>query len=211
VGPLVRACADERLQSARVALADALVELGAREEMAVPLRRFLGVPDPLPGGVGVALRARVLEHVGGPSAKDLARLKKNAELGQVIRVVVPSGGNGHGLRAIVRAKAAGAPGEVLVSSAAHLIRFDREGKVKRKRGIPDLDPRRVLRVVIPASDSPVEVVAAAPQALPLRAGASAELVVYASSGVTVEALAFMPLEDELPPPPKEPWKPGAER
>jgi hypothetical protein len=210
VGPLVRAFADERLQSARVALAEALVELGAREEMAVPLRRFLGVPDPLPGGVGVALRARVLEHVGGPSAKDLARLKKNAELGQVITVVVPSGGNGQGLRAIVRAQAAGAPGEVLVSSAAHLIRFDREGKVKRKRGIPDLDPRRVLRVEIPASDSPVEVVAAAPQALPLRAGASAELVVYASSGVTVEALAFMPLEDELPPPPKEPWKPGAE-
>jgi hypothetical protein len=81
------------------------------------------VPDPLPNGVGVALRARVLEHVGGPSAKDLARLEKNAELGQVITVVVPPGGNGKGLRVIVRGRANGAAGEVLVSSAQHLIQL----------------------------------------------------------------------------------------
>ena len=211
IGPLVHAFADERLQSARVALAEALVELGAREEMAVPLRRFLGVPDPLPGGVGVALRAHVLEHVGGPSAKDVLRLKKNAELGQVITIVVPPGGNGHGLRAIVRARAVGEPGEVLVSSAQHLIHFDREGKLKRKRGVPDLDPKRVLRVEIPVSEAPVEVVARAPEALPLRPGSSAELVVYASTGVSVEGLLFVPLADELPPPPKEPWKPEIER
>ncbi|HEX6275876.1 MAG TPA: sulfatase-like hydrolase/transferase, partial [Polyangiaceae bacterium] len=148
IGPLVRAFADERLQSTRVALAEALVELEAREEMAVPLRRFLGVPDPLPGGVGLAVRAKILEHVGGPSDKDLVRLRKNAELGQVITVVVPSGGNGRGVRVIVRARAA-TPGEVLVSSAQHLVSFDREGKVKRKRGVPDLDPKRVLRVEIP--------------------------------------------------------------
>lgn len=209
VGPLVRALSDERLQSTRVALAEALVELDAREAMAVPLRRFLGVPDPLPGGVGVALRARILEHVGGPNAKDLARLKKNAELGQVVTVVVPPGGNGHGVRAIIRARAKDAPGEVLVSSAAHLVHFDREGKVKRKRGVPDLDPKRVLRVEIPVSDAPVEVAKAAPDDLRLRPGASAELVVYASTGVTVEALLFAPLADELPPPPKEPWKPEA--
>jgi hypothetical protein len=207
VGPLVRAFADERLQSTRVALAEALVELGAREEIAVPLRRFLGVPDPLPGGVALALRARVLEHVGGPNAKDLVRLKKNAGLGQVITVVVPPGGNGHGLRAIVRARSVETPGEVLVSSAQHLIHFDQEGKVKRKRGVPDLDPKRVLRVEVPVSDVPVEVAAQAPEALPLRAGSSAELVVYASTGVAVEALVFVPLADELPPPPKEPWKP----
>jgi arylsulfatase A-like enzyme len=207
VGPLVRAFADERLQSTRVALADALVELGAREEIAVPLRRFLGVPDPLPGGVALALRAKVLEHVGGPNAKDLARLKKNAGLGQVITVVVPPGGNGNGLRAIVRARSVDAPGEVLVSSAQHLIRFDQEGKVKRKRGVPDLDPKRVLRVEVPVADAPVEVAARAPEALSLRAGSSAELVVYASTGVALEAVVFVPLADELPPPPKEPWKP----
>jgi hypothetical protein len=206
IGPLVRAFADERLQSTRVALADALVELEAREEMAVPLRRFLGVPDPLPGGVGVALRAKILEHVGGPSDKDLVRLQKNAELGQVITVVVPSGGNGRGVRAIVRARAV-TPGEVLVSSAQHLVSFDRDGKVKRKRGVPDLDPKRVLRIEIPVGTAPVEVAAPAPAALSLRPGGSAELVVYASSGVTVEALSFVPLADELPPPPKAPWKP----
>jgi hypothetical protein len=208
IGPLVHAFSEERLQSARVALAESLVELGAREEMAVPLRRFLGVPDPLPNGVGVALRARVLEHVGGPSAKDLARLEKNAELGQVITVVVPPGGNGKGLRVIVRGRANGAAGEVLVSSAQHLISFDQAGKPKRKRGVPDLDPKRVLRVEIPVSETPVEVSARAPEALPLRPGSSAELVVYASTGVRVDALSVVPLSDELPPPPKEPWKPA---
>jgi arylsulfatase A-like enzyme len=206
IGALVRAFADERLQSTRVALADALVELGAREEMAVPLRRFLGVPDPLPGGLGLAVRAKILEHVGGPSDKELARLRKNAELGQVITVVVPSGGNGRGVRVIVRARAA-TPGEVLVSSAQHLVSFDREGKVKRKRGVPDLDPKRVFRVEIPVGPAPVEVAAVAPAALSLRPGGSSELVVYASSGVTVDAVSFVPLADELPPPPKEPWKP----
>ena len=89
--------------------------------------------------------------------------------------------------------------------------FDREGKVKRKRGVPDLDPKRVLRVEIPVADAPVEIAAPAPDALSLRPGCSAELVVYASTGVTVEALLFVPLADELPPPPKEPWKPEGPR
>ena len=96
-----------------------------------------------------------------------------------------------------------------MSSAAHLLSFDREGKVKRKRGIPDLDPKRVVRVDIPVADAPVEVVRVAPEALRLRPGASAELVVYASSGVTVDGVLFVPLADELPPPPKQPWKPAA--
>jgi HEAT repeat protein len=48
--PLARALATERYQGARVAIAQALVELGAEAEMAEPLLRFLGVPDPLPGG-----------------------------------------------------------------------------------------------------------------------------------------------------------------
>src|SRR6185369_10192593 len=73
-GALLHALGDERLQSTRVALAEALVELGAKEELAVPLRRFLGVPDPLPGGLGLAVKAKIVEHVGGPKARDLAKL-----------------------------------------------------------------------------------------------------------------------------------------
>jgi arylsulfatase A-like enzyme len=206
-GPLLRAFGDERLQSTRSALAEALVALGAEEELAVPLRRFLGVPDPLPSGVGLAVRARILEHVGGPKSRDLARLTEHANLGQAVQLVVPSGGNGRGVRVIVRARSRGAnPGEVRISSGSHLVQFDRDGKAKRRRGVPELDEAHALRIEIPASETFLEIATLAPPELRLKPGSSAELVVYASTGVLVDAIACVPLTDELPPPAPKPWK-----
>jgi arylsulfatase A-like enzyme len=206
-GALLKALGQEHLQSTRVALAGALVSLGAHEELAAPLRRFLGVPDPLPGGLALALQAKILEHVGGPKARDLAKLGQHADLGQAIEVVVPPGGNGHGVRAIVRATSSGnVPGEVVVSSGSHLIRFDREGKAIRQHGVPALDERRGVRLSIPPAVEPIEVAATVPAAVGLRPGVSAEVIVYASTGVSLQAIAFVPLADELPPPPPEPWK-----
>jgi HEAT repeat protein len=206
-GPLLRALGEERLQSTRTALVEALVELGAEEELAVPLRRFLGVPDPLPSGVGLALRARILEHVGGPKQRDLAKLTQHADLGQAVELVVPPGGNGRGVRVIVRARTSGStPGEVRISSGSHLVQFDRDGKAKRKRGVPELDDARALRIEIPASQTFLEVSALAPPSLRLKPGSSAELVIYASTGVLVDAVACLPLTDELPPPAPKPWK-----
>jgi len=208
-GALLKALGDERLQSTRLALAEAMVELGAKDEMAAPLRRYLGTPDPLPGGLGLALRAKVLDYVGGPEPRDLAKLSKHADLGQAIELTIPPGGNGRGVRVIVRATSTGmSPGEVRVSAGTHLIRFDREGTPKRQRGVPALDERRVQRILVPRSEKPVEVYATVPAALGLRPGLRTAVVVYASSGVTVEAVALVPLSDELPPPPPEPWKPG---
>ena len=206
-GALLRAFSEERLQSTRVALAVALVDLGAREELAVPFRKFLGVPDPLPSGLGLATRARILEYVGGPKGSDLAKLGRHAELGQAVELVVPPGGNGKGVRVLIRAKSAGR-GEVVVSSGSHLIRFDREGNPKRQHGVPRLDETRALRIEVAPSETPLEVAAVAPPSLGLRPGSSVELVVYASTGVTLEAIACVPLSDELPPPPPEPWKAG---
>ncbi|HTQ03518.1 MAG TPA: sulfatase-like hydrolase/transferase [Polyangiaceae bacterium] len=209
IGPLLKAFADERMQSTRVALAEALVALGAHEELAPPLRRFLGVPDPLPGGLGLAEKAKILEHVGGPKPRELAKLDQHADLGQAVEVVVPPGGNGRGIRVIVRAKSSGAvPGEVVVSSGTHLIRFDRDGTPRRQHGVPALDEHRLVRLSVPPSDTPVEVAAPVPRELGLRPGSSVEVVVYASTGVSLEAIAFLPLADELPPPPPAPWKPG---
>jgi arylsulfatase A-like enzyme len=209
IGPLLKALADERLQSTRVALAESLVDLGAHEELAPSLRRFLGVPDPLPGGLGLALKAKILEHVGGPKSRDLAKLGQHADLGQGIEIVVPPGGNGRGIRAIVRATSTGAvPGEVVVSSGTHLIRFDRDGTPKRQHGVPALDEHRLVRLSVPPADKPTEVAAIVPAEVGLKPGTSAEVVVYASTGVSIEAIAFLPLADELPPPPRAPWKPG---
>jgi hypothetical protein len=207
IGPLLKSFADERLSSTRVALAEALVDLGAKEEIAVPLRRFLGVPDPLPGGVALAVRAKILEHVGGPKGRDLEKLRRQADLGQAIEVVVPPGQAEKGIRVIVRARSTGAtPGEVVVSSGRHLIQFDREGKARRKKGVPPLDASRSVRLEIPVSETFVEVAAPVPSSLGLRPSASAELVVYASTGVTLDALAVVPQADELPPPAPQPWK-----
>jgi arylsulfatase A-like enzyme len=206
-GPLLKAFSEERLQSTRVALAEALVDLDAREELAAPFRKFLGVPDPLPSGLGLAARARILEYVGGPKGSELARLGRHAELGQAVQLVVPPGGNGRGVRVLVRARNAGTTkGEVIVSSGAHLIRFDRDGKAKRQRGVPQLDQQRAVRIEVPPSETPLELAAAAPASLGLRPGSSVELVVYASTGVSLEAIACVPLADELPPPAPEPWK-----
>ena len=208
-GALLKALSDERMQSTRLALAEALIALGAKDEMAAPLRRYLGVPDPLPNGLGLALRAKVLDYVGGPEPRDLAKLTKHADLGQAIELTIPPGGNGQGVRLLVRATSTGtAPGEVRVSAGTHLIRFDREGMPKRQHGVPALDEQRALRILVPPSDKPVEVYATVPASLGLRPGLRTAVVVYASSGVSVEAVALVPLSDELPPPAPEPWKPG---
>ena len=208
-GPLLHALGEERLQSTRVALTEALVALGGKDELAAPLRRFLGTPDPLPGGLGFALKAKVLEHVGGPTARELAKLSQHADLGQAIEVVIPPGGNGEGVRVLVRATSSGsAPGEVLVSSGTHLIRFDKDGAPKRQRGVPALDEQRAQRLLVPRSEKPIEVYATVSPKLGLRPGLRTAVVVYASSGVTVEAVALVPLSDELAPPPPEPWKPA---
>ena len=95
---------------------------------------------------------------------------------------------------------------MILSSGRHLISFDREGKVRRKKGVPPLDAERAVRIPIPVSETAVEVAAPVPKTLGLRPGMQSELVVYASTGVIVEALAIVPLSDELPPPPPEPWK-----
>lgn len=207
ISPLLKAFADERLSSTRVALGESLVDLGAKEELAVPLRRFLGVPDPLPGGVALAVRAKILEHVGGPKGRDLEKLRRQADLGQAVEIVVPASNVRKGIRVIVRARSTGTtPGEVVVSSGRHLIQFDREGKARRKKGVPPLDASRSVRLEIPVSDAFVEVAAPVPESLGLRPASSAELVVYASTGVTLDALSVVPLADELPPPAPKPWK-----
>ena len=69
--PLAERWANERYQNTRVALGQALVQLGAKSELVGPLVRFLGTPDPLPNGLELALRAGILARVGGPQTSKL--------------------------------------------------------------------------------------------------------------------------------------------
>ncbi|HEX2873578.1 MAG TPA: sulfatase-like hydrolase/transferase, partial [Polyangiaceae bacterium] len=115
-GALLSALNDERMQSTRGALASALADLDAGPALATPLVRFLGVPDPLPGGLLLAQRAKILEHIGGPVGRDAARLMRDENLGVKFTVTIPPGGNGKGVRLIVRVRnQADAPGTLLFS------------------------------------------------------------------------------------------------
>ncbi len=205
--PLARALAGERYQGARVAIATALVELGAEAEMAEPLVRFLGVPDPLPGGVDLARRAGILPNIGGPDARDLARLTKQSAVGVKLQLVVPRGGNGRGVRVLVRGGAHGRSGAVHIGSALEPIKYDRKGAPIKDRKLPQIHPTDRVTLQLPAGAS-TEVHATLPGGLGARAGRPLTLVVFAEEHVAVEAVVVVPLADELPPPAPKPWKPG---
>ncbi len=207
-GPLVAAFTSERYETARVAIAEALVALGAKDELARPLVRFLGVPDPLPGGIGYALRAGVLESVGGPDKKTLAAITAQGMIGVRVRVVVPKGGNGQGVRVVVRARAVGAPGQVRLGKSLEPLQYDIRGYVINTRQIRTIHDHAFASVTIPGGGADTEVAATLPGTLGVHPGQSVELILFAEPNVHVEGLAVVPLADELPPPPPEPWTPG---
>jgi hypothetical protein len=199
-GSLLKSLSNERSQSTRVALVNALVTLKTEEALAPPLVRFMGVPDPLSMGLEAAERAKILEHVGGPDGADLARLRQQSALGVTITLTIPAGGNGRGVRAFVRARATGsAPGEVLIAAAAP----DFGGK--HRPGIPSLDAEQALRMYVPPGPDPVVVYADLPKRVGARPGLRGRFVVFADSTVQLDAVCLVPLADELPPPAPKPW------
>lgn len=196
-GPLVVALAKERSQTTREALARAAVALGAGNELAAPLARLLGVPEPLPNGLGYALEAKVLKYVGGPDREALERLRRLSSLGTGITVVIPSAGNGRGVRALVRARALkGGAADVHIGQPLDPVRYDADGKAKRSGKLPRLDAERSVRLRIPATGDFAEVYATLPETLGARPGASVRFVVYAEQGIEVDAIALVPLQDE---------------
>jgi len=208
-GPLVRAFAEERYQNSRVALAKALVRLGAREEMARPLLRFLGVPDPIPGGLGFAMQAKVLQYVGGPEPREVQGLTRNAGNGTRVTITIPRAFNSHtgALRCILRVTNQGAgPGQVRVlPSAAWFMKTSNTQALTLR----NFDTNAVSPLVfsVPQGDTTLELYEAVPASFRWAPGHAVALDVIATTGIKVEALAVVPLAPELPPPPPEPWSP----
>jgi hypothetical protein len=206
-GPLAKALAAERYQSARIAIAHSLVELGAEAELAAPLVRFLGVPDPIPGGVGYALQAGILEMVGGPNARKLKELEKNGTIGVELTVSIPRGGNGTGVRVLVRARNTGpVPASVHVGARRDPLEYDSKGLLKNMKKVPKIDLVRSVELAVPPGGDPVELHGVLPESLEARAGRGQRLVVFAERGIEVIGMAVVPLADELPPPAPEPWR-----
>jgi len=204
-GALINALNDERMQSSRVALASALADLDAGPALATPLVRFLGVPDPLPGGLALAQRAKILEHIGGPVGRDAARLTRDENLGVKFTVTIPPGGNGKGVRLLVRVRNQGtAPGTLLFARGV-------DGAAPPKNlgltlpKLPVIDEKQALRLTVPPSAEPLELSARLPDSFGAKASLRASFLLYAERGLEVETLALVPLSDELPPPPPKPW------
>ncbi|APR77350.1 Choline-sulfatase [Minicystis rosea] len=203
----------ERYQVARVALAEALVKLGAGPELRAPLVRFLGTPDPLPDGLRIATEAKVLDLVGGPRERDRDRLRRFATSGVAIGLVVPklSKGDGEGargLRVLCRARTVDhRAGEIRVGLRAGPppTRLDRESLVPS--AAPALDARRATVLAVPAGEAPIEVFAALPATVGVKPGELGDFVFYATQNVELLACAVVPLSEEIPPPPPEPWTP----
>lgn len=206
--PLAKALEQERYQGARIAITQALLELGAEGELVKPLVRFLGVPDPLPGGLGVAREAGILARIGGPGAKELKKLRSQSNTGVAFTTFIPKGGNGRGVRFLVRARTrAGNPGKVhLGARLPPKYRLNREGEPHEIEDVPQLNQQRMLSVEVPVSDQAQEVHALVPEALGAAPGKALQLVVFADHNVELEAVALVPLSDELPPPKPKPWQ-----
>jgi hypothetical protein len=60
-------------------------------------------------------------------------------------------------------------------------------------------------LAVPCSQEAVEVFGTLPESIAVRPQSSVELILFASRNVRVEAVALVPLADELPPPPPKPW------
>jgi len=215
--PLARAFGEERYQSSRVALAEALVRLGAETELVAPLVRFLGVPDPLPNGLALAVKAKILESVGGPGRRELERLSREASNGMRLTVRVPKTPyDTGGLRVIIRVLSEdGQPGEVrLARPSGGLTRLSSSSRSAIARqdigNTKEVDEdRAVVLPVSPVSEA-TELSAPLPAGFGmLRGGRTIELSVLATSNVRLEALVVVPLTQEIPPPPPKPWQPGA--
>jgi len=203
-GSLLKALSNERSQSTRIALVNALVTLKTDSALAPALVRFMGVPDPLLIGLEAAERSKILQYVGGPEGQDLNRLRSQSALGVSVTLTIPSGGNGRGVRAFVRARAMGsAPGEVLIAAGA-----PDWGEGKKKPSLPNLDAAQALRLHIPPGPEPVVVYGELPKSVGARAGLRAKFVIFADSTVQLDALSLVPLSDELPPPKPVPWQAG---
>jgi hypothetical protein len=205
-GALLNALNDERMQSTRVALASALADLDAGPALATPLVRFLGVPDPLPGGLLLAQRAKILEHIGGPVGRDAARLTRDENLGVKLTVTIPPGGNGKGVRLIVRVRNLGTlPGTLLFARGVDSAAPAKATGLTLPK-LPVIDEKNALRLSVPPTTEPLELTAQLPDSFGTRAALRASFVLYAERGVEVETLALVPLSDELPPPPPKPWQ-----
>ncbi|MBL8740854.1 MAG: hypothetical protein JNK04_07165, partial [Myxococcales bacterium] len=173
-------------------------------ELRDPLVSFLGMPEPLPNGVDAAIRADIVEHVGGP-ARDAERnrLRRFAVSGVLVDFIVPeltkgavAPADGPRIRVICRAESAGA-GEIRVGARGDVPKSS-EKKAPIPANRPLLDANRSAVLKVPEGEGPVEVFADLPDEAGARPGKQATLVFFATQGVRIEACLLVPRRTDPP-------------
>ena len=197
---LLQAFEKERYLHTRTTLAKALLDLGATRELAPGLLTFLGMPDPMPDGLEIALRAKVLDLLGGPDEAELRRLPEVSKKPTTFQVVVPKAGHGSGYRLLLLTNAPeGAHGQQ--------VQF---GLLENASGMPHFAPSATLTVDVPPGQGK-QLEASVGESFGLAPGKVINVVVMASEAVELRAFALLPLGDEFAPPAPEPWEPGDDR
>ncbi len=205
----------ERYRSARLPLARAIVQLGGDDELIVPLRRFLGVPERLEGGIGLAVEAGVLDDVGGPKEPERRRLEQLSDSGIRLSVVVPPGPKESSVRLIFRARSkSGRGGEILLEPGRARVISKDDGV--RARNQPEIATKDAIRLPVPgtpretdakpADPQFVEVAVTLPERFDAKPGHYLGLEIFAPQDIEITALAAVPEQSDLPPPPPEPWE-----
>jgi hypothetical protein len=121
-----------------------------------------------------------------------------------LTVTIPGGGNGRGVRLLVRVRNGGtAPGTLLFARGVDGAPVKPKNPTLPK--LPVIDEKHALRLTVPPSAEPVELAARLPDSFGARPALRATFLLYAERGIDVETLALVPLSDELPPPPPKPW------
>lgn len=194
----------ERYITSRVAITEALLQLGAGPELRDPLVSMLGMPDPIPNGLSYAIRARMLKHIGGPSRNaELGRLLRFATSGVLVDFVVPELPDnalppaGSGPRVRVLCRATGPSGGEIHIGLRGDVPTSSEKKNPIPRNRPALDANKSVTLLIPPGQGSAEVYADLPREIGARPKKSLSLVFYVTQGVEIEACALVPLRREL--------------
>ena len=183
IAPLLAALAHERYPEARSAEARALLALGARPQAIAQLRRFLGTESSLVDGVALLLDAGALARASGAGA-DL-RTPSSVQRGDW--VCEP-----HGCRPLAGAAIALPAANAPRAAARVVLRVHTEGA------------GRTLRI-----DGTPETLDGGDRELARGVATARNLVlpVEASEGVWLQAIAVVPVSEDVPPPEPEPWTP----
>jgi hypothetical protein len=194
--PLAVRFANERNKDTRAALGAALVKLGAKSELAAPLIRFMGTPDPLADGIDWARRSGLLPLMGTTEA-DLEQLRAQPGVPVAVRFKLPPDpADEPRYRIVARATTTDEKPGRLTFTHCPPTAGAKEGEAAAMIEFSP-GPARDLFVDLPHELAPSG-----------RAKSAREICVALSraSNLSVAGAAVVPLADDLPPPPPEPWE-----